>query len=263
MSKKILIVALAIVAIVGLGISLQQAFAKNPSTNSGQASDIPEQDGIYNVPGHPELKVRVFVHKAKPSPTPTPVLKCGLGDLDSAAIVDAAGWKLPANWTYMLNVSSVPSSVGSGNLPIITTNAFNQWNQAISNKVSITRGANTTVTRQNLDGKNIITWGTASGSALAVTYIWYNPTTKVVRELDTIMNQKFLWKWSGGNATCAWTNAYDAQDILTHELGHWYGLNDEYTSAYVNNTMYGYGSTGDAKADTLTTGDIAGVVGLY
>jgi len=243
---------------LALGLSLSPVFAKNDKN-----LDIPEQDGVYNVPGHPDLKVRVFVHRVNGKPAPTPAWQCGLSDPDSSAVVDKEVWKLPSKWTYNLNPNSAPSSVGSGNAATITDNAFKAWTSELKNQVTITRGDDTTITRKGLDGQNIVTWGTASGSALGVTYIWYNPATGAVTELDTILNTKFAWTWSGGISICAWTNTYDAQDILTHEIGHWFGLDDEYTSAFVNNTMYGFGSTGDAKADTLTTGDINGVKVIY
>ena len=59
-------------------------------------------------------------------------------------------------------------------------------------------------------------------------------------------------------------NAYDAQEILTHELGHWMGLGDMYDAAnYQNATMYGYGSKAEVKKDTLSTGDISGIGVIY
>ena len=257
MIKKFSIILIVFVVLVGGNF----VFAKNDKNNDKNI-DIPEQDGVYDVPGHHELKVRVFVHRIGGKPGPTSTLQCNLSDPDSLTVVDSAGWKLPSTWTYNLNPSSVPSSVGSSYLSTIAANAFKEWGGAV-NEVNIKRGLDTTINRKGYDGKNIVAWGSASSSALAVTYIWYYPSTGLVAEVDTIMNTKFFWMWSGGSSTCAWSNAYDAQDILTHELGHWFGLDDEYTSAYVNNTMYGYGSKMDAKADTLTTGDILGVKTIY
>src|SRR4030042_147641 len=98
-----------------------------------------EEEGTYDVPGHPKLKVKIFVYhpkfakgnnrKPKPSPT-TPDLVCGLEDPDSTAVVDPAGWHLPnGQWIYNLNTASVPRFVGSSNLSIISSNSFNTWAQ--------------------------------------------------------------------------------------------------------------------------------------
>ena len=257
MSKKFF--AILTILIIILGVSSSLVLAKNDKNG-----DIPEEDGIYDVPGHPDLKVRVFVHKTKPGPTPQPTLQCNLPDPASEAVVDSAGWKLPTttNWTYNLNLSSVPSSVGQTNLLTIATNSFKVWTDAINNQVTLIRGQDTTVSQKKFDKKNIIAWGAAPSSALGVTYIWYYPSTGLVAEVDTIMNKNYFWMWSG-ISTCAYTNSYDAQSILTHELGHWFGLDDEYTSEYINNTMYGYGFKGDAKGDTLTYGDMLGVNAIY
>lgn len=243
-------------------------FDKEVDLNSN--ADLPQEEGIYKIKGRPDLKMQVFVYRAKPAPAPALTLTCNLSDPDSSAVVAGAGWKLPSNWVYRLNTSGVPSLVGSQNLPTIADNAFGVWKSAISNKVSITRGFNTTVNKARFDSQNIIAWGRAPSSALAVSYVWYYPSTGLAAEIDTIMNKSFTWAWSNPqswvtspNTTCAYKNVYDAQDILTHELGHTMGLDDVYTSNYADNTMYGYGSTMETKKDTLTTGDKVGVETLY
>ncbi len=206
--------------------------------------------------------MRVFVHPEKPTKTQLGVVVCDLADPDSTATVGAAGWKLPSSWTYQPNPSSVPSSVGGANLATIAGNGFADWTAAANNKVTFTQGANTTVARQAYDGKNIIAWGRTSGSALGITYIRYYSSTGQVVDVDTIMNKRFPWKWSN-SSTCADSSSYDAENILNHELGHWLGLDDMYTAAYVDNTMYGYGSKGEVKKNTLTTGDTAGATAIY
>ena len=248
----------AIFAVFALLALVNPAFAVKPAD-----SDIPEEDGVYDVPGHKDLKVRVFVHKVKPAkPGPsTPTLSCGLDDPQSNSVVDWAGWKLPSTFTYSLNPNSAPSSISPSEFVSLTQNSFATWNQA-SSAYNMVRGADTSTTRYALDGKNIVTFGRASASALGVTYIWYNPSTGVVTELDTILNSRFKWEWSNSN-NCAYQGVYDAQDILTHEIGHWVGLDDHYTSDYRYNTMYGYGYTGSVYANTLTNGDKAGVTAIY
>lgn len=223
------------------------------------APDLPKNDGTYDVPGHPDMKVRIFVHKekpAKPSPAPDPTpITCAYPE-EINDFVSAAGWHLPATYKYNLNLASVPSYVS--NFASIAENSFQAWTSETSGGVVMSRGDDTRITRATYDGKNIIAWGKASASALAVTYIWYNTITGDIRELDTIMNNKFFWT----SAAC-YANSYDAQNILTHELGHWFGLNDHYASTYLDNTMYGYGSKGEVKKSTLTDGDIAGLWQIY
>lgn len=236
-------------------------------TAAGQNQQIPDIDGIYNEPGHSNIKVRVIVHRArnnnpgKPGGV-TPNLVCGLTDPDSSAVVPATGWKLPQNWTYSLNPNSVPSTVGGANLATITANGFSDWQLASGNKISFTRNADTTTSRQSYDGQNVIAWGRTSGSALAVTYIRYNSNTKVVVDVDTIVNKSFSWRWSS-QENCAYSGVYDAEDILTHEFGHWIGLDDTYDNSFKDNTMYGYGSVQEVKKNTLTTGDNNGAYQIY
>lgn len=256
--KNKIILALSLSIIISLVLSFNIVLAKDEL--------IPEKDGTYDVPGHPNMKVRVFVYKPKEqrkSSPPAPSLVCGLPDPDSSSIVGSTGWHLPLNWTYQLNLSSVPVSVGQSNLATISSLSFGNWQSVSNGMVNFTRGSNTSVSRKGLDGKNIVAWGRTSGLALGVTYTWYYPSTGLVAETDTILNNKFPWSWSGNNNGCADNNSYDAQDILTHELGHWMGLDDEYISNFTDNTMYGYGSKGEIKKDTLTSGDIAGVSLIY
>lgn len=247
------------------GIVLVFSLVGSVSAQSSHAT-IPEKNGDYPDPERPGLRVRVFVHEpkhAKPDSAQSTILACNLADPNSNAIIPPTGWHLPSNWTYTLNPTSVPASVGSGNLSTIVSNAFNQWMGA-TNKVTFTKTASdTTINRSRYDGKNVIAWGRTSGSALAVTYTWYYTNTGLVAETDTIFNQKLPWYWNAANNMCTDTNSYDAQDIMTHETGHWMGLDDTYSANYVDNTMYGYGSKGEVKKNTLTTGDTQGVQAIY
>lgn len=226
-----------------------------------EKSEIPEQDGTYNDPDHPGIKVRVFVHREKPGrPTPPPPsLVCNLSDPDSTSLVSSEAWKLPSTWIYNLNFTSVPSSVGGNNLPQIAKDGFDAWKKPTG--IVFIRGNDTLISTQKLDYLNIITWGRISASALGITYIRYNSSGLVV-DVDTILNSRYVWTWSNSN-TCAYEGTCDAENILTHELGHWVGLDDEYTSDFVDNTMYGYGAKGEVKKDTPTTGDIQAASGIY
>ncbi len=219
---------------------------------------IPERNGDFAVPGRNDVRVRVFVHEPKERPTLSTSAVCEDGSSD--ALVGPAGWKLPSGtWKYKINPSSVPSSVGGNNLAPITSNSFSKWVSAInaSSTPNLVSDGTTSKTRNALDYENIITWGRTSGSALGVTYVWYYTATHLVADVDTIMNKKFAW-----SLACSSTS-YNAEDILIHELGHWFGLDDEYDAAYSNNTMFGSGTKAEIKKITLENGDKAGIDLIY
>lgn len=259
MTKKFFIIYLLAIFLIS-GLYLTPIFAKGADNQTDQ--DLPESEGVYDVPGHPKLKLRVFVYRAKPASSPAPTLQCGLPDPESVSPDGWAGWYLPYSTAYYLNSASAPATVGSTKLSQIASSGFDAWNQASGNKFTLKYVGETSASRAARDYKNIIAWGRAPGNALGITYIWYYPSSGQVAEADTIMNKKFTWYWSN-SPTCAYTGVYDAQNILTHELGHWFGLNDHYTADYVNNTMYGYGSKTETKKDTLTNGDKAGIQAIY
>ncbi|MBI4709247.1 MAG: hypothetical protein HY764_03535 [Candidatus Portnoybacteria bacterium] len=270
MNKKSLLNNL-IVLLAAFALLLSPVLAKN---DNAIEVDIPDQDGIYDVPGHQELKLRVIVHKEKPAKTDPEALQsfvCTLSDPDSLSFIGATGWYLATTtpFVYTLNPSSVPASIGASNLPKIAENSFKVWTDAIGNKVTISRNPiNTLIAKKALDGKNIIAWNRLSKSILGVTYTWYYTSTGLVAEIDTIMNKSVAWSWSNPTTwplpyICADKYSYDAQNILTHEIGHWFGLIDRYETDYAANTMYGYGSKMETKKDTLTEGDILGVEAIY
>lgn len=253
----------------GFGLFLTVLFSTGPaSANKLENSpDPPDSSGLYSVPDRPDLKVRVFVHgpnPGKPPPSPTPTLACGLADPGSDTVDGTTGWHIPTGqWSYHLNANSAPSLIGAANAATLTGNAFSTWSATnAGQKISFIAGDATSSNKAALDGQNIVAWGKTQGNALAVTYTWYNPSTGEVAEVDTIFNSRFTWEWSS-QANCAYSGYYDAQDILTHELGHWLGLDDNYASAYADNTMYGYGSTTEVKKVTLTAGDTAAVNSIY
>lgn len=255
-------VAAFITSLLVMVLLLNASVRAQSSTRQSPPDPEVAVDGVFDDLDHPGLKVRVIVHKAKPVSTPAPSLVCNLPDPDSTAVTSAAGWHLPSSWTYNLNLSSVPSSVGSANLPTFAGSGFTDWSSATGNKVSFSRGADTAVARSAYDGLNVVAWGRTSGTALGVTYIRYYTDTGLAVDVDTILNKKFNWSYSG-STTCADPNSYDSADILKHEQGHWFGLDDQYADTFKDNTMFGYGSKGEVKKVTLTTGDISGVSAIY
>ena len=145
------------------------AFALKP-----ESWEPPEKNGVYDVPGYKNLKVRVFVHNQKPDPTiPPQIIDCSV-DNKSGDIVESAGWELPLIWDWYLNVNSAPSSI-AGNLKAISDSSIGTWQSELTGRVQLEYKGQTTINKKAYDGKNVITWGRTSGTALGVTYTWYNP----------------------------------------------------------------------------------------
>ncbi len=226
------------------------------AAGSALAVELPEAAGDYPVPRRADMRMRVFVHEAgRPGGDVEVGEALACVDPHQSDVVGAAGWELPVgNWKYKLNLGSTPL-----NLAALAQAAFGPWQNAINSQVNFVYDGTTGVSRSALDWLNVITWGRTQGSALAVTYVRYYTATGLVADVDTVMNKKFAWSWSA----CGLSNSYDAQNIMIHELGHWMGLDDEYTDNFVDNTMFGYGSRGETKKNTLEAGDVDGVRAIY
>jgi len=165
--------------------------------------------------------------------------------------------------------------------------AMTTWDNA-SSKL----GYNTPITNYSLnagiyDYHNVISWANISlqyPSAIAVTSVWYYRFNKQIAEVDTQMNNGagFAWSYNPPNVTndlsspaaptdtrygdptnSVASDTYDIRNIMTHEAGHWLMLGDLYNSTDSELTMYGYGSTGELKKDTLGYGDELGVERIY
>ncbi len=67
----------------------------------------------------------------------------------------------------------------------------------------------------------------------------------------------FVWSSSGEAGTM------DFENIATHELGHTFGLDDLFTDACSEETMFGFASLGETKKGSLEGGDVTGILELY
>jgi len=111
------------------------------------------------------------------------------------------------------------------------------------------------------NGKNAVLFGKLGASTIAVTIIWgvfSGPVeNRELIEWDQQYNTAFAWSMSGE------PGKMDFENIATHELGHSCGLDDQYSSACSEVTMYGYASYGETKKRTLEDPDITGISTLY
>lgn len=116
------------------------------------------------------------------------------------------------------------------------------------------------------DGTNTLDYGPLAAGDLGLTCTFYtnNPGTQLdpAFESDTRLSNAAKWSY-GAQCTPTDYNYYDIESVLTHEIGHTYGLDDIYTAAEAELTMYGYGTTCSSEQRTLARGDVLGLRSIY
>lgn len=122
-----------------------------------------------------------------------------------------------------------------------------------------TTGRKASSLRNRMDGNNDVTWDSLNKyqNPIAVTIFWYSTATGEVVETDLVNNSNFPWASDGD------PNAYDVQNIDTHEFGHFLVLSDLYDETDSALTMYGYGALGETHKTDLGHGDELGIRAIY
>jgi len=160
-------------------------------------------------------------------------------------------WKITAK--FWINPSNNYGFSADDVVAAITTSAYT-WDSQTSSDVFKYMGV-TKRSAGRYDGYNVISWGRYRAGVIAVTYIWYIGDTII--ETDTVLNTLYKWSLTGE------PNKMDVQNIMTHEFGHWCGLDDLYDDKDYWLTMYGYASLGETYKRTLGLGDINGLKAVY
>lgn len=167
---------------------------------------------------------------------------------------------------YLVNSSNRPSGAESA-----ITAAFQAWDNENPAMDFNYQGTTTALSGAVLDGYNVVSWEnitTDYPGAIAVTVVWYSRGSKEIAEVDTVMNSADPWSVNAGftgnpDAGTGDPTAYDVQNIMTHEAGHWLMLEDLYQWKTQKLTMYGYGSLGELQKRTLGAGDKLGIDRIY
>lgn len=249
---------LTISSVVTLSAVLLGALPSPPPAEGGRpAADDDFDDRTPDPPLPRGIKERVFIHLPR-AHKPGHLGTCTPTDNDSVTDYGLAGWRLPAGGiTWRLNPATIPPTVNPAAEAALTF-AFGTWTASDPQKIFL-QGPDTTVTRSRFDGINAVLWGKVAGNAIGVTYVRYSTVTGVVVDVDTVFNKRLPWAVFADGAECQnGVDAYDVQNIATHEFGHWIGLDDLYSSADRDLTMYGYGAGGELKKRTLGPGDASG-----
>lgn len=181
-----------------------------------------------------------------PTPSPAPPIA---GDVCSGASpYTLAGYHWAGAAATYLYGSNLPAAWrGTVDAAVAT------WNAAGS-KLRISRDPATGGTSATRDGKSIVCMGSLPSGVLGTTYTWYSTTTHVVSEADVVLTTD-LPMTIGGSPT-----SVDVQSVLTHEFGHFCGLDHV---SDVTQTMYPSIPNDSQIYRTLCDGDLLGVRTIY
>jgi len=113
------------------------------------------------------------------------------------------------------------------------------------------------------DGKNVVSWGSLRRGIVAVCYIWYYSDSLEIVEFGIVFNNLYSWGIDPDGEGPTTINAFDIQNVATHEAGHTLSLNDLYMAEASELTMYGYTTIGETKKRSLGAGDAFGVHLIY
>lgn len=170
---------------------------------------------------------------------------------------------------YYLNekgAANIPSE-GEGEgvpagLEAAVTTSFDAWHAIDCSDLQILYGGTTDDDRTAADGKaNVLvwrdqTWPTSySRTAFALTSVTYNTETGHIVDADIEMNGEFYTFTVGDENVLI-----DVQNTLTHEAGHFIGLDHSFD---LSATMFEAASSGETKKRTLEQDDIDGICSIY
>jgi len=224
----------------------------------------PRLGGVYGRGAHGpgSYAVLIDVHaletgKGKGKGKPVAGANCSNAGTESGDFA-YTGWKIDGSRTAHLNVSTVPSGLGS-----VTTALQSSWNawRVEGSVPSVNVATNGSVRKYTANRSYDIMWGRTGGS-LATTYTWRWSDGFI--ESDTVFNFKYVWWQAPAEGDGCYEGAgsvYDVANIATHEFGHSYGLDHPAGARF--ETMYAYGYSGETLKRSPASGDRNGVAALY
>jgi hypothetical protein len=179
------------------------------------------------------------------------------------AITQVKWSSMPITWK--LNATQGTRVTGARTFATVVQNSFDTW-EALKNStanIDFTLGGNTTAS-YGYDQVNIVKtnltqtdWdNSGAGSALAVTLVSTATLTGEILDADIIFNPAENFSLDATTPS----DKYDFESVLTHEVGHFLGLDH---SAILSATMFPRVGTGVSLPRVLSVDDVAGVSSIY
>ena len=156
---------------------------------------------------------------------------------------------------YYINTSGGPAD----SLAAIQA-AMQTWTDVSTSSFNFNYGGTTSSTAYGtMDGTNIICFGTitTTGTVGQNSYWYYTDSGQLIDSDIKLNTYHYSWVTDGS------INGFDVQNVTTHELGHSLSLEDLYSIADTEKTMYGSTEYGETKRRTLEQDDIDGITYLY
>jgi hypothetical protein len=161
---------------------------------------------------------------------------------------------------FWINQSGLPH-IANGSDFIAVAAAFQTWQNVPLANISFQNMGTTPVPTVGQDGQNVVTFVDDSvplgSDTIASTFSFFTTDANgnlIIQEADIALNPAFDFSTSGD------PDKYDIQGILTHEIGHFLGLDH---SAMLSSVMTPFGTTAQLDQRTLSYDDMAGVALLY
>ena len=147
-------------------------------------------------------------------------------------------------------IGDLGDGLALGDVEFAIDAAFGAWENAPSDSPTFKKvpsGTDNTVSWQPL----------GTGGIVAFASISFIPPTKTIVAFNIVFNSDLTWSTSKDD------DAFDVQNVATHEAGHVEGLGHVNAPKDGVETMYKFTDEGETFRRNLCDGDIAGIQALY
>jgi len=174
----------------------------------------------------------------------------------------------PLRWferQIALHVAPAPPSLDADDAMRALSGAISQWTEIDCDPPGLSAATDESATLDDGDGKNSMVWFTDreawnarfSVTELARTLLIHKVQSGTIVDADIAVN---LGGFPFSAGPICVLGRYDLQSVLTHELGHFFGLDH---SSVASASMTAKTEPGDCEMRTLDADDIAGFCASY